>query len=136
VDDQDKSWASHICYLPPLHIKLGLISSRKWIKIALDLCIKCKCPCINDGKIKEEAFVGSHARELIQDLKFEDRLSDVEKAAWKSLKNVTTKFFFLANHKAENSHDIVADPVQSYTAVGCYMSLQVCFVDGYLDFFP
>jgi hypothetical protein len=39
-------------------------------------------------------------------------------------------FFFLANHKAENYHDMVADHVQSYTAVGCCMYLQVCFGDS------
>ena len=44
--------------------------------------------------------------------------------------------YFWANHKAENSHDMLADLVQSYTAEGCYMSLQVLFVDGHLDFFP
>jgi len=34
----------------------------------------------------------------MQDVKFEDQLSEVEKAAWKSLKNVTTNI--LGNHKA------------------------------------
>jgi hypothetical protein len=32
-------------------------------------------------------------RRLIQDIKFEDKLSEVEKAKWKSLKNITTNFW-------------------------------------------
>jgi len=58
----------------------------------------------------------------------------VERAAWKSLKNVTSNF--LGNHKVENYHDMVADLVQSYIAVGCNMSLKVHFLDSHLDFFP
>jgi hypothetical protein len=32
-------------------------------------------------------------RELIEDDRFEDQLSEVEKDAWKSFRNVTAKFF-------------------------------------------
>ena len=96
--------------------------------------LKSKLPRISDAKIKEGGFVGPQTRELIQDVKFEDQLSEVEKATWKSLINVTTNF--LANHKTENSHDMVDDLVQSYSAVGCHMTLQVRFVDGHFDFSP
>jgi hypothetical protein len=58
----------------------------------------------------------------------------VEKAAWKSFKNVTTSF--LGNHKAENYCDMVADLVKSYKAMGCNTSLKVHFLDSQLDFFP
>jgi hypothetical protein len=58
----------------------------------------------------------------------------VTKAAWKSFKNVTTSF--LGNHKAENYPDMVADLVQSYTAMECNMSLKVHFLDSHLDLFP
>jgi hypothetical protein len=47
-------------------------------------------PRISDTKTKEGVFVGPQIRELIQDVKREDQLSEVEKPAWKSLKNVTT----------------------------------------------
>ena len=40
-------------------------------------------PRISDAKIRERIFVGIQIRELIQDVKFEDQLSEVEKAAWK-----------------------------------------------------
>jgi hypothetical protein len=58
----------------------------------------------------------------------------VEKAAWKSLKNVTTNY--LGNHNAEDYRDMVADLVQSYKAMGRNMSLKVHFLDSHLDFFP
>jgi hypothetical protein len=60
-------------------------------------------------------------KELIQCVKFEDQLSEVEKPAWKSFKTVTTNF--MVNHKAEKCCDVVADWVQSYKAMGRNMSL-------------
>jgi hypothetical protein len=58
----------------------------------------------------------------------------VEKAAWKSLKNVTTSFW--GNYKAENNGDKVADLVESHKALGFNMSLKLHFLDSHLDFFP
>jgi hypothetical protein len=55
--------------------------------------LKNKFPKISDVKIKEGVFVGPQMRELLQDIKFEDQLSGVEKAAWKSFKNITPNFF-------------------------------------------
>jgi hypothetical protein len=75
--------------------------------------LKNKFPRISDAKIKENVFVGPHIGELIQDVKFADQLSEVEKSAWKSFK----KALFL-NNNAENYRDMVADLVQSYKAKG------------------
>jgi hypothetical protein len=55
--------------------------------------LKNKFPRISDAKIKKRMFVGPQIRGLIEDVNFEDQLSEVEKAAWKSFKNVTTNFF-------------------------------------------
>jgi hypothetical protein len=52
--------------------------------------LKNKFPRIIDAKIKEGEFVGPQIRELIQEVRFEDQLCTVEKAVWKSFKNVTT----------------------------------------------
>jgi len=79
--------------------------------------LKTKFIRINDAKIKEWVFVGPQIRELIQDAKFEDQLREVEKAAWKSFKNVTTNCFL--GNKAENYRDMVADLVQAYKIMGC-----------------
>ena len=54
--------------------------------------LKNKLPRISDANIKEGVWVGPQMTELIQDVKSEDQLSKVWKAAWKSLKNVTTIF--------------------------------------------
>jgi hypothetical protein len=43
---------------------------------------------------------------------------------------------FLGNQKAESSRDVVRDPVQSYTATGCDMSLELQFLGCHLDFPP
>jgi hypothetical protein len=41
--------------------------------------LKNKFRRISDAKIKQEVFVGPQIRALIQDVKFEDQLSEVEK---------------------------------------------------------
>ena len=64
---------------------------------------------------------------LIQDAKFEDQLTEVGKAAWKSFNIVTTN--------GSRCRDKLADTVQSYKAVGCNMSLEVHLLDSHLDFF-
>jgi len=61
--------------------------------------LKSKFSRKSDAKIKEWAFVRPQTRELIQDVKFEDHLSEVERAAWKSLKNISSNC--LENHKAK-----------------------------------
>jgi len=43
----------------------------------------------------------------MQDIKFEDHVGEVEKAAWILFKNVSTSF--LGNHKVEKCGDMVAD---------------------------
>jgi hypothetical protein len=96
--------------------------------------LKYKFPRISDTKIKEGIFVGIRIRELTRDVKFEERLSKVEKAARKSFKNITTNF--LGNHTEENCRDMVADLVQSYEAMGCNMSLKVHFLDSHLRLLP
>jgi len=79
--------------------------------------LKNKFPTINDAKIKERISVRPQLRELIQDVKSEDQLGEVEKAVLQSCKNVTTNL--LGNHKAENYHDMMADLIQCYKAMGC-----------------
>jgi len=55
--------------------------------------LKEKFPRVSDSKIKEGILVGPQIRALIQDGKFEDLLSQIEKLAWKSFKSVVEKFF-------------------------------------------
>jgi hypothetical protein len=89
---------------------------------------------ISDAKIKEGIFVGPQIRELMQDAKFEEQLTQVEKIAWSSFKNVTK--LFLGNIKAEKFQDIVPELLDSYQDLGCNMSLKIHFLHSHLDFFP
>jgi len=52
------------------------------------------------------------------------------------LKRVRREKFGGRHHFAENYCDTVVDPVQSYKAMGCNMSLNVHFVDSLLSLLP
>jgi hypothetical protein len=86
---------SGVILLPPLHIMLGLF--KNFVK-AMDKnsagfhYVKEKFPHVSDAKIKEGIFVGPQIRALTRDEKFEDMLSQVEKSAWRSFKNVVQNF--------------------------------------------
>ncbi|UYV68164.1 CLPB [Cordylochernes scorpioides] len=106
-------------YLPPLHIKLGLM--KNFVK-AMDrnasgfAYLKQKFSSISEAKIKEGIFVGPQIRELQQDGNFQNSLNEVEAAAWNSFRNVCKNFFG--------------------SALGCNMSLKIHFLHSHLDFFP
>ncbi|UYV76524.1 hypothetical protein LAZ67_14000956 [Cordylochernes scorpioides] len=124
-------------YLPPLHIKLGLM--KNFVK-AMDrnasgfAYLKQKFSSISEAKIKEGIFVGPQIRELQQDGNFQNSLNEVEAAAWNSFRNVYKNF--LGSVKVENYRDIVNDLLLSYKALGCNMSLKIHFLHSHLDFFP
>jgi predicted nucleic acid-binding OB-fold protein len=82
--------------------------------------LKNMSPKINNAKIKEEVFVGPQLREIIQDVTFEDQLSELETAARKSFKNVIASFW--GNRTTENYRYMVAVLVQFYKAMECDMS--------------
>jgi hypothetical protein len=54
--------------------------------------LKEKFPHVSDAEIKEGIFVGPQIRALTRDEKFEDMLSQVEKSACRSFKNVVQNF--------------------------------------------
>ncbi|UYV84372.1 hypothetical protein LAZ67_X001961 [Cordylochernes scorpioides] len=124
-------------YLPPLHIKLGLM--KNFVK-AMDrnasgfAYLKQKCSSISDAKIKEGIFVGPQIRELPQDGNFQNSLNEVEAVAWHSFRNVCNNF--LGSVKVENYKDIVNDLLLFYKALGCNLSLKIHFLHSHLDFFP
>ena len=124
-------------YLPPLHIKLGLM--KNFVK-GMDRTgkgftyLKTKFPRVSDAKIKEGIFVGPQIRELMRDQNFDKELTDDENSAWVSFKKVCNEF--LGNHRAENYSAIVKELLASYRNLGCNMSLKIHFLDSHLDFFP
>lgn len=124
-------------YLPPLHIKLGLI--KNFVK-ALNregnafLYLRRKFARISEAKLKEGMFVGPQIRELFKDENFETTLSRTENRAWTAFKNVCSNF--LGNRKSENYKDLVEELIQSYKTLGCNMSLKLHFLHSHLEFFP
>ncbi|UYV66635.1 hypothetical protein LAZ67_4002419 [Cordylochernes scorpioides] len=124
-------------YLPPLHIKLGLM--KNFVK-AMDrnasgfAYLKQKFSSISEAKIKEGIFVGPQIRELQQDGNFQNSLNEVEAAAWNSFRNVCKNF--LGSVKVENYRNIVNDLLLSYKALGCNMSLKIHFLHSHLYSFP
>ncbi|UYV79031.1 hypothetical protein LAZ67_17000790 [Cordylochernes scorpioides] len=124
-------------YLPPLHIKLGLM--KNFVK-AMDrnasgfAYLKQQFSSISEAMIKEGIFVGPQIRELQQDGNFQNSLNEVETAAWNSFRKVCK--IFLGSVKVENYRDIVNDLLLSYKALGCNMSLKIHFLHSHLDFFP
>ena len=75
---------------------------------------------MRDAKIKEEVFVGPQIRGLMQDVTYEEQLSKVNKATWKSLKICITHFWGGGKvcRNAENYRHMVADLVKSHKATG------------------
>lgn len=124
-------------YLPPLHIKLGLM--KNFVK-GMDKngegfeYIRQKFPKISDAKIKEGIFVGPDIRKLMKDECFDECLNEYELAAWISFKNVCRDF--LGNKKGDNYKNSVDHLLRSYRILGCKMSLKIHFLHSHLDFFP
>jgi len=53
-----------------------------------------KFPRISDAKIKDRVFVGPQIREFIQDVKFEDHLTEVEKSSVEIIKKMSLPIFW------------------------------------------
>ena len=71
-------------YLPPLHIKLGLM--KNYVQ-GMDEAgrrfdyVRNKFPNVSDAKIKEGIFIGPQIRELMQDKRFDEDLNETERNA-------------------------------------------------------
>jgi len=97
-------------YLPPLHLKLGLI--KIFVKVmnkegeGFD-CLRQKFPCICEVKIKESIFIGPQVKRLFQDHDFKNKLNVAERRAWDMFQNMCSNF--LGNKKSENYVEIVEE---------------------------
>ena len=124
-------------YLPPLHIKLGLM--KNFVK-GMDKTsrrfeyMRNKFPNVRDAIVKESIFIGPQIRKLMQDKQFDEDLNETERSAWLSFKRICKDF--LGNHKAANYQAIMQDLLTSYKAMGCNMSPKIHFLESHLDFFP
>jgi hypothetical protein len=125
-------------YLPPLHIKLGLM--KNFVR-AMDFqgngfkYLKEKFGAVlTDAKIKAGVFVGPQVRQLINDSDFRSKLSPKEKAAWDAFVDVVKNF--LGTYRADNYAELVETLLQRFQKMGSRMSLKIHFLHSHLDFFP
>ena len=124
-------------FLPPLHIKLGLMKNfvkalnkeGEGFKYLREVFSK-----LSDAKLREGIFVGPDIRKLLKDENFDMKLNNVELEAWKSFKDVVHGF--LGNNKAENSEVLVQNLLLHYKILGFRMSLKIHFLHSHFDFFP
>lgn len=124
-------------FLPPLHIKLGLI--KNFVKAldregpAFEYLAKL-FPKLSVAKIKEGIFVGPDIRKLMADRNFAKCLTPNEAAAWVSFQDVVHNF--LGNHKSPDFKQKIDSLLQNYCKIGARMSLKIHFLHSHLDFFP
>jgi len=124
-------------YLPPLHIKLGLMKSfvaAMGKRGAGFQYLARKFPNLSVNKVTAGVFVGPQIRDLMRDLDFNAALSPLELQCWVSFKSLCSGF--LGKTKAENYKTLVDNLLNSYEKHGCNMSLKMHFLHIHLDFFP
>ena len=125
-------------YLPPLHIKLGLM--KNFVK-AMDLhgerfkylkeLFRAEK---SDAKLKVCIFVGPEIRKLMVDDGFQERLKTLELAAWEGFELVVNNF--LGNYRHNEYAEMVDNMLKAYENLGSRMSLKMHFLFLHLDFFP
>ena len=125
-------------YLPPLHIKLGLM--KNFVK-AMDLHgegFKYLKELFgaekSDEKLKAGIFVGPETRKLMVDDGFQERLNTLELAAWEGFKLVVKNF--LGNYRYNEYAEMVENMLKAYENLGSRMSLKMHFLHSHLDSFP
>ena len=77
--------------------------------------------------------MGPQVKRLMQSDSFLEKLSVVERRAWKSFVSVVKGF--LGNHKVPNFKDIVKELVNAYEKMGCRMSLKLHILHSHIDKF-
>lgn len=124
-------------FLPPLHIKLGLI--KNFVKAMNNqgegfLYLKQKFTGLSDEKIKAGIFIGPQIRDLLRDDVFVSKLNTLELSAWDAFKQVVQNFLGL--NRADNYAELIDNMLESYQKMGCRMSLKLHFLHSHLEFFP
>lgn len=123
--------------LPPLHLKLGLMSQFvKALKLTNKsfLYLRSKFPKLSAAKVEAGIFVGPQIRKLMEDEEFDKNLNAKEKKAWNSFREVINNFF--GNNKSANYKQLVERMLKNFQELGCRMSPKVHYLNSHLDFFP
>ena len=77
--------------------------------------------------------MGPQVNRLMKLDSFSEKLSAVERTAWKSFVSVVEGF--LENHKADNFKNIVEELVDAYEKMGCRISLKLHVLHSHIDEF-
>ena len=77
--------------------------------------------------------MGPQVKRLMMSNSFSEKLSAVERRAWKSFVSVVVGFH--GNHKADNFRNIVEELVDAYEKMGCRMSLKLHVLHSHIDKF-
>ena len=75
--------------------------------------------------------MGHQVKRLMKSNSFSEKLSGVERRAWKSFVSVVEGF--LRNHKADNFRNIVEELVDVYEKMGCRISLKLHVLHSHID---
>jgi hypothetical protein len=124
-------------FLPPLHIKLGLMKQFTQALNKEGTCFQYICskfPRLSCEKLKAGIFVGPQIRKLMLNSEFEEQMTNVEKEAWASFRSVVNNF--LGNKKASNYKEIVNHMLEKFKILGCNMSVKLQFLHSHIDYFP
>jgi len=125
-------------FLPPLHIKLGLMknlvkamgkANSRGFQYLAD-----KFPKVRPVKVKEGISVGPQIREVLKDEDFDKSFKAAELKAWSSFKWLCENF--LGNRKSPAYRYGVQNLLTAYKEMECRMTLQIHFLDSHLEFFP
>jgi len=122
-------------YLPPLHIKVGLIKISVKTVTKEDEgfnYLRQKFPRKIEAKIKK-AF-SSVLSSFCHDPHFISKLNIAERRAWDAIESVCSNF--MGNRKSEIYVEIVAELLSTYRALWCNVSLKFHFLQSHLKFFP
>lgn len=123
--------------LPPLHIKLGLMSA--FIRAlgkdhpAMDF-LQYMFPKLSKMKIDAGVFIGPQIRKILYSDDFKDYLTPVQKTAWQSFEDVVVGF--LGVYKSPNYKELILKLLENYEKIGAHLTLKMHFLKSHIDFFP
>ena len=124
-------------FLPPLHIKLGLM--KQFVK-ALDKngnCfryIRSRFPGTSYEEVRAGIFDGPQIRTLIRDPVFVLHMTEVESAAWCSYVSVVKEL--LGKTKVDCYQDILKQMLANFQALGARMNIKIHYLFSHLGRFP
>lgn len=71
---------------------------------------------------------------MLRDETFITKMTDTEKSAWLSFKQVVEKF--VGNDRSADDKKVVANMVRNFGELGCLMNLKLYFLHSHIDEFP